>query len=123
MAVVVFGTASRPAARAEDLPDHETWLSGLHRAGRRARRGARVIPVTTPAGPYRVWVKRVGNSPGLALLMLHGGPGSTHEYLEACDSYLPAAGIEYYYYDQLAPGSAISLTSRRCGSWAGSSTR
>jgi proline iminopeptidase len=25
----------------------------------------------------------------------------THEYFEAFDSYLPAAGVEYYYYDQL----------------------
>jgi len=32
---------------------------------------------------------------------LHGGPGATHEYLEAFDSFFPAAGIEYYYYDQL----------------------
>ena len=66
--------------------------------------GARKIPVTTPAGQYRVWVKRVGNNPGLRVLLLHGGPGDTHEYLEACDSYLPAAGIEYYYYDQLGSG-------------------
>ena len=29
------------------------------------------------------------------------GPGLTHEYLEPCDSWLPAAGVEYYYYDQL----------------------
>ena len=28
----------------------------------------------------------------------------THEYLEASDSYLPAAGVEYYYYDQLGSG-------------------
>ena len=28
-------------------------------------------------------------------------PWCTHEYFEACDSYLPAAGVEYYYYDQL----------------------
>ena len=33
--------------------------------------------------------------------LLHGGPGCTHEYFEICDSYLPAAGVEYYYYDQL----------------------
>ena len=66
--------------------------------------GARRIPVTTPAGQYRVWVKRVGNNPDLRVLLLHGGPGATHEYLEACDSYLPAAGVEYYYYDQLGSG-------------------
>ncbi|MGE5831227.1 MAG: proline iminopeptidase-family hydrolase, partial [Micromonosporaceae bacterium] len=66
--------------------------------------GARKIPVSTPAGRYGVWVKRVGNNPRLRVLLLHGGPGSTHEYLEACDSFLPAAGIEYYHYDQLGSG-------------------
>jgi proline iminopeptidase len=66
--------------------------------------GARMIPVSTPKGAYRVWVKRVGNNPDLRVLLLHGGPGATHEYLEACDSYLPAAGVEYYYYDQLGSG-------------------
>src|SRR6266702_2183484 len=66
--------------------------------------GARMIPVSTPKGTYRVWTKRVGNDPDLKLLLLHGGPGATHEYLEACYSYLPAAGVEYYYYDQLGSG-------------------
>ena len=40
------------------------------------------------------------------MLLLHGGPGATHEYFEAADSYFPAASVEYYYYDQL--GSAFS---------------
>jgi proline iminopeptidase len=66
--------------------------------------GARMIPVRTPGGSFRVWVKRIGSNPGLRVLLLHGGPGSTHEYLEACDSFLPAAGVEYYYYDQLGSG-------------------
>jgi proline iminopeptidase len=66
--------------------------------------GARKIPVSTPAGTYQVWVKRIGNNPRLRVLVLHGGPGATHEYLEAVDSYLPAAGIEYYHYDQLGSG-------------------
>ena len=66
--------------------------------------GARKIPVSTPAGTYQVWVKRIGNNPRLRMLVLHGGPGATHEYLEAVDSYLPAAGIEYYHYDQLGSG-------------------
>jgi proline iminopeptidase len=68
--------------------------------------GARMIPVSTPKGEFRVWTKRVGNNPTAKLLLLHGGPAATHEYFEACDSFLPAAGIEYYYYDQL--GSAYS---------------
>lgn len=68
--------------------------------------GVKLIPVTTPKGTFRVWTKRVGNNPRIKVLLLHGGPGATHEYFEAFDSYFPAAGIEYYYYDQL--GSAYS---------------
>jgi proline iminopeptidase len=37
----------------------------------------------------------------MKVLLLHGGPGATHEYLECFDSFLPQAGIEFYYYDQL----------------------
>jgi proline iminopeptidase len=68
--------------------------------------GVRKIPITTAKGAFHVWTKRVGNNPRLKVLLLHGGPGATHEYFEALDSYLPAAGVEYYYYDQL--GSAFS---------------
>lgn len=68
--------------------------------------GVRMVPVDTPVGEFRVWTKRIGNNPRLRVLLLHGGPGATHEYLEAFDSYVPAAGIEYYYYDQL--GSTFS---------------
>ncbi len=63
--------------------------------------GARMIPIETPKGTFRVWTKRVGNAPTRRLLLLHGGPGCTHEYFEAFDSYLPGADIEYIYYDQL----------------------
>jgi len=68
--------------------------------------GVKLITVQTPKGPFHVWTKRVGNNPRIKVLLLHGGPGMTHEYLEAFDSFLPRAGIEYYYYDQL--GSAYS---------------
>ena len=77
-----------------DYSDREDRLSG----------GTRRIGVDTPAGHFTVWTKRIGNNPELKVLLLHGGPGATHEYLEAFDSYLPAAGIEYYYYDQLGSG-------------------
>jgi proline iminopeptidase len=63
--------------------------------------GVKLIPVSTPKGTFRVWTKRIGNNPRIKMLLLHGGPGLTHEYLEPFDSYFPAAGIEYYYYDQL----------------------
>ena len=68
--------------------------------------GVKLITIQTPKGPFKVWTKRVGNNPRIKVLLLHGGPGMTHEYLEAFDSFFPRAGIEYYYYDQL--GSAYS---------------
>jgi proline iminopeptidase len=63
--------------------------------------GVKMIPIDTPQGTFQVWTKRVGNNPTTKLLLLHGGPAFSHEYLEAFDSFLPGAGIEYYYYDQL----------------------
>jgi proline iminopeptidase len=68
--------------------------------------GVKIVPVETAKGTFHVWTKRVGNSPTMKVLLLHGGPAATHEYFEAFDSYFPASGIEYYYYDQL--GSAYS---------------
>jgi len=49
---------------------------------------------------YRVWTKRFGNSP-IKVLLLHGGPAATHEYMECFESFFPQAGIEFYQYDQL----------------------
>ncbi|MEO7965778.1 MAG: proline iminopeptidase, partial [Gemmatimonadaceae bacterium] len=63
--------------------------------------GARMIPISTPKGTFNVWTKRVGNNPTIKVLLLHGGPGMTHEYFEAADSWFPGANVEYYYYDQL----------------------
>jgi proline iminopeptidase len=68
--------------------------------------GVQLIPIQTDKGVFNVWTKRVGNNPKIKVLLLHGGPGATHEYFECFDSFLPAEGIEYYYYDQL--GSAYS---------------
>ena len=63
--------------------------------------GVKMISIDTPKGKFKVWTKRVGNNPKIKVLLLHGGPGGTHEYFESFDSFLPAEGIEYYYYDQL----------------------
>ncbi|MEZ4837791.1 proline iminopeptidase-family hydrolase [Flavobacterium sp.] len=63
--------------------------------------GIKMIPITTPKGTFNVWTKRVGNNPKMRVLLLHGGPGGTHEAFEAFDGYLPNEEIEYIYYDQL----------------------
>ena len=66
--------------------------------------GVRMIEIATPRGRFHVWTKRVGSNPRLAVLLLHGGPAMGHDYLEAFDSFLPGAGVEYIYYDQLGAG-------------------
>jgi len=63
--------------------------------------GVKMVPISTEKGDFKVWTKRIGNNPTTKVLLLHGGPGATHEYFECFDSYFPNAGIEYYYYDQL----------------------
>lgn len=77
-----------------DYSNSDTKLTG----------GAKLIPIKTPLGEFKVWTKRVGNNPSIKVLLLHGGPGATSEYFESADSYFPGAGIEYYYYDQLGSG-------------------
>jgi proline iminopeptidase len=62
-----------------------------------------MIPVV--GGKYKVWTKRIGSGP-VKVLLLHGGPGYPHDYLEAMESFLPQAGIEMYYYDQLGVGNS-----------------
>lgn len=63
--------------------------------------GIRMVPIKTEKGTFNVWTKRVGNNPTMKLLLLHGGPGATHELYECFDGQLPKEGIEYIYYDQL----------------------
>ena len=66
----------------------------------------RRIPVSTPSGTFEVWTRRAGSSDRVKVLLLHGGPGATHEYLLDLEEPLVAAGFEVWFYDQL--GSAAS---------------
>lgn len=63
--------------------------------------GIKMIPIKTPVGNFKVWTKKVGNNPKIKVLLLHGGPGLTHELYESFDGYFPNESIEYIYYDQL----------------------
>lgn len=72
--------------------------------------GVKMITVDTPKGKFRVWTQRIGNNPRIKVLLLHGGPGATHEYLMGFNSIFPGEGIEYYYYDQLGSGNSDAPT-------------
>ncbi len=63
--------------------------------------GIKMIPITTSKGTFKVWTKTVGNNPKIKVLLLHGGPGGTHEFFECFDGFFPQESVEYIYYDQL----------------------
>jgi proline iminopeptidase len=63
--------------------------------------GIRMIPIHTGMGDFHVWTKRFGNNNKVKVLLLHGGPAMTHEYMECFESFFPQEGFEFYEYDQL----------------------
>ena len=66
----------------------------------------RMISIETHIGKFQVWTKRIGDNPRIKLLLLHGGPGGSHELFECFETFLPKEGIEFYFYNQL--GSHLS---------------
>lgn len=52
---------------------------------------------------FRVWTQRLGRGPK-KILLLSGGPGLSHDYLQCFADFLPQAGFEMYFYDQLGCG-------------------
>ena len=99
-AATAFGALSRltqAETAVKPTAPHRPPIDRLNPHGIRMA-GIRMLPVV--GGKYSVWTKKIGSGP-LKVLLLHGGPGFSHEYLEAFESFLPQAGIEMYYYDQL----------------------
>jgi proline iminopeptidase len=90
------------SAQAATLLESTQIADALNPSGIRVA-GIRMIPVA--GGKYKVWTKRIGSG-SVKVLLLHGGPGFPHDYLEAMESFLPQAGIEMYYYDQLGVGNS-----------------
>lgn len=63
--------------------------------------GVKMIPIKTPIGEFKVWTKRFGNNPKIKIVLLHGGPAMTHEYMECFETFFQREGFEFYEYDQL----------------------
>jgi proline iminopeptidase len=63
--------------------------------------GVKMIPIQTPVGKFKVWTKRFGSNPTIKILLLHGGPAMTHEYMECFETFFQRQGFEFYEYDQL----------------------
>lgn len=64
--------------------------------------GSKLISID---GRYKVWTKKVGDGK-IKVLLLHGGPGFSHDYMECFEDFLPKEGMEIYYYDQLGCGNS-----------------
>ena len=58
-----------------------------------------------PFRGYHTWYRDVGPEDGVALLCLHGGPGSTHHYFEPLEQ-LAVQGRRVVVYDQLGCGNS-----------------
>ena len=63
--------------------------------------GVKMIPIKTSAGEFKVWTKRFGKNPKIKILLLHGGPAMTHEYMECFETFFLREAFEFYEYDQL----------------------
>ena len=101
--ILLHGISCQQPNTSTNVPTEEVQNDYWSFEGRddQATGGIKMIPIETPKGTFNVWTKRVGNNPKIKVLLLHGGPGMTHEIYESFDGYFPQEGIEYYYYDQL----------------------
>jgi L-proline amide hydrolase len=71
-----------------------------------------------PFGEYRTWYRITGDTGGElpAVVVVHGGPGSTHDYLRNLCS-LAEHGWPVVHYDQLGSGGSTRLPDRGADFW------
>lgn len=100
-ASVFFGLGCVPTEKKTDASETLRNYLDFSQRDDQFTGGVKMIPISTEKGEFNVWTKRAGNNPKIKVLLLHGGPGMTHEIYEAFDGYFPSEGIEYIYYDQL----------------------
>lgn len=94
--------AALAACNSTDKKDSKTELANYFSYGSTPEAGGvRLIPIETPIGQFKVWTKRFGTNPRIKILLLHGGPAMTHEYMECFETFFQREGFEFYEYDQL----------------------
>ncbi|MEV5973485.1 proline iminopeptidase-family hydrolase [Streptomyces sp. NPDC051921] len=73
---------------------------------------------TIPFGEHRTWYRITGEvgSGKPALVLLHGGPGSTHDYLLSMAG-LADSGFPVVHYDQIGNGGSTHLPDRGADFW------
>jgi proline iminopeptidase len=91
----IFLFSCQPSKSKQDLKTYFTYNDSIESGG------VKMIPIQTPIGNFKVWTKRFGNNPKIKILLLHGGPAMTHEYMECFETFFLREGFEFYEYDQL----------------------
>ncbi|WP_058546499.1 proline iminopeptidase-family hydrolase [Pseudomonas fluorescens] len=71
-----------------------------------------------PFGPYQTWYRITGDfsSGRTPLLILHGGPGCTHDYVDAFKD-IANSGYPVIHYDQLGNGRSTHLPEKDPSFW------
>jgi proline iminopeptidase len=98
LTVAIIASCNQPAEQSKRITVQDYFApqdSGVQTAG------IKMIPIETPVGKFNVWTKSIGNNPRIKVLLLHGGPAMTHEYMECFESFFPREGFEMIEYDQL----------------------
>jgi len=97
--LIVLAACSQPRQQANNSITLQDYFapkdSGIQTGG------VKMVPIKTPVGTFNVWTKTIGNNPRIKVLLLHGGPAFTHEYMECFESFFPQQGFEMTEYDQL----------------------
>jgi proline iminopeptidase len=98
MAAVFFGCGNGEKL---SVPNQKSFSEYFTYSNEVEGGGVKMIPIETPVGTFNVWTKRFGNNPKIKILLLHGGPAMTHEYMECFETFFLREGFEFYEYDQL----------------------
>jgi L-proline amide hydrolase len=71
-----------------------------------------------PFGQYRTWYRVTGDlsSPKMPLVVVHGGPGCTHDYVDSLKD-VAASGRAVIHYDQLGNGRSTHLREKPASFW------
>ncbi|MCF5706899.1 proline iminopeptidase-family hydrolase [Pseudomonas syringae] len=71
-----------------------------------------------PFGPYQTWYRITGDlrGPRTPLVILHGGPGCTHDYVDAFKD-IASTGSAVIHYDQLGNGRSTHLPDKKADFW------
>jgi len=95
LSILLFSCTQNQPKPSDSLTSYFTYTDSVEGGG------VRMIPIETPVGTFNVWTKRFGTNPRIKVLLLHGGPAMTHEYMECFETFFLREGFEFYEYDQL----------------------